>query len=297
MKRIFPIILFLMFLVAIPFVSAETVIELDPSTENVNAGDSFDVEILVTPDSIIDTVATDLITWNPENIHCKGISVGNLFDNQTIWIKGTIDNENGQIRNMIWGSNEPTDDKGIFCTMSFLALKGDTTIEISEDESGVARKGTEKEKTISNECTVAVSGEHIPIKPTASFISNINRLSVEVNAGTSEDDGNIQNYSWDWENDGVFDAYGKEQNHTYEENGTYEITLKVTDDEGFTTTKTSAVTVNTEIVNPAGNNEDDGFLTIAGILIIIAVVVFFAIILFVRNRNNVKTEDDDFNRL
>ena len=33
------------------------------------------------------------------------------------------------------------------------------------------------------------------------------------------------NWSWDFESDGIFDAYGKDVNHTYDEKGTYVITV------------------------------------------------------------------------
>lgn len=36
---------------------------------------------------------------------------------------------------------------------------------------------------------------------------------------------NYTNWSWDFESDGIIDAYGKEVNHTYNEKGTYQITV------------------------------------------------------------------------
>ncbi len=36
---------------------------------------------------------------------------------------------------------------------------------------------------------------------------------------------NYTNWSWDFDSDGIIDAYGKEVNHTYDEKGTYQITV------------------------------------------------------------------------
>ncbi|MCX6647441.1 MAG: PKD domain-containing protein [bacterium] len=45
------------------------------------------------------------------------------------------------------------------------------------------------------------------------------------------DGGEIQYWNWDWENDGIFDGYGKNVMHAYSVAGTYYVQLMVRDDE------------------------------------------------------------------
>ncbi len=63
-----------------------------------------------------------------------------------------------------------------------------------------------------------------------------------VNASASYDpDGRIVSYQWDWTSDGTYDAEGMVANHTYTSVGTYNVTLKVTDNDGMTSTTTQTV--------------------------------------------------------
>jgi len=61
--------------------------------------------------------------------------------------------------------------------------------------------------------------------------------------GSSDSDGSISSYEWDWTSDGTYDATGSTASHSYSSTGTYTVTLKVTDDEGATDTATVDITV------------------------------------------------------
>lgn len=101
--------------------------------------------------------------------------------------------------------------------------------------------------------------------PLASFTSTINGLSVDFDASTSSDsDGSIQFYDWDF-GDGDFAwGYGHETHigHQYFEAGSYTVTLKVTDSDGgiHTTTQTVVVTDSSSILllrpKPTKNRPD-----------------------------------------
>lgn len=45
------------------------------------------------------------------------------------------------------------------------------------------------------------------------------------------DGGEIQYWNWDWENDGIYDGFGKDVMHSYSVAGTYYVQLMVRDDE------------------------------------------------------------------
>jgi len=80
--------------------------------------------------------------------------------------------------------------------------------------------------------------------PSASFTTTTNDLTVNVDAsGSSDSDGSISSYEWDWTNDGTYEATGQTNSHTYGSEGTYNVKLRVTDDDGAVDTKTKTVTV------------------------------------------------------
>jgi PKD repeat protein len=80
--------------------------------------------------------------------------------------------------------------------------------------------------------------------PTASFTTSTTDLTVNVDAsGSSDTDGSISSYEWDWTNDGTYEGSGQTNSHTYGSEGTYNVKLRVTDNDGATSTKTKTITV------------------------------------------------------
>lgn len=124
--------------------------------------------------------------------------------------------------------------------------------------------------------------------PVASFTYSYTNLTVDVNASTSSDlDGSITEYAWDWTNDGVYDDYGVTESHTYGSNGTYTIKLRVTDNQGASDNTTATVTVKQgtsgegEDGDPPGAGFHDWFtflldLPFFVIILIIAIVFVMA---------------------
>jgi PKD repeat protein len=57
-----------------------------------------------------------------------------------------------------------------------------------------------------------------------------------------DSDGTITLYEWDWESDNVYDCNTTSpevMSHSYEEPGLYNVTLRVTDNDGLTHTATA----------------------------------------------------------
>lgn len=92
--------------------------------------------------------------------------------------------------------------------------------------------------------------------PTADFSVDASNLSVGVDASASTDsDGSIAAYRWDWTSDGNYESTGQTSSHTYPSEGEYDITLEVEDNDGATDTlvKTVSLTEQTD-----GGGSDGG---------------------------------------
>jgi PKD repeat protein len=83
----------------------------------------------------------------------------------------------------------------------------------------------------------AASFSHSPSEPAASETVNFD------GSGSSDPDGTIESYEWDFTNDGTIDATGSTASHVYGAAGSYTAALTVTDDDGATDTATQTVTV------------------------------------------------------
>jgi len=65
-----------------------------------------------------------------------------------------------------------------------------------------------------------------------------------------ETDGRIVSYAWDFDGDGTVDSYAAIVDHTFAENGTYAVTLTVTDEYGRTSTQTQTIVVGPVVQPP-----------------------------------------------
>ncbi|MER8026653.1 PKD domain-containing protein [Glutamicibacter protophormiae] len=85
--------------------------------------------------------------------------------------------------------------------------------------------------------------------PVAEFTKTVQDLKMLVDAsGSADPDGRIADYAWDFGDGNT--ATGASAEHDYEDEGTYVVTLTVTDDRGAT----AAATANVEVTAPA--NQD-----------------------------------------
>lgn len=90
------------------------------------------------------------------------------------------------------------------------------------------------------------------VEPTADFTATVNNTTVTFEDGSSDTDGNITAWSWDFGDGNTSTLQNPE--HTYEKDDkVYTVTLTVTDDDDATATKTKEVTVGTPNVAPVAD--------------------------------------------
>ncbi len=154
------------------------------------------------------------------------------------------------------------------------AIGLDGTIYFGSDDSWIyalTPEGTEKWKYQANQSiraplAIGLNGSLIvntvtgtvyafwdtpPEPPQASLSANPTSgeppLTVDFDASASSDsDGSIVKYEWDWEGDGTFDydsGTDPTAQYTYESEGEFVATVRVTDDDGLTDTESVTITV------------------------------------------------------
>lgn len=106
------------------------------------------------------------------------------------------------------------------------------------DDGGATNSKTE---------SVTVSAPVTNQPPTAGFTFSTNELTATFTDSSSDADGTITAWSWDF-GDGVIST-AQSPNHTYATAGTYNVTLTVTDDDGATDSETKSVTVSQTTTN------------------------------------------------
>ncbi|MFC6963054.1 PKD domain-containing protein [Halocatena marina] len=87
--------------------------------------------------------------------------------------------------------------------------------------------------------------------PTASFTTSPASPAPEQQvsfdaSGSSDADGLVNSYEWDFTSDGTTDTTGQTATHTYTTAGDYLVTLTVTDDAGATASNSATVSVQTD---------------------------------------------------
>jgi PKD repeat protein len=175
---------------------------------------------------------------------------------QAVAFDGSCSNDaDGTIILYEWDFNDDgvTDATGMSVTRSFpTAGVYPVTLTVTDNDGAVDAN--------TRGVPVAVggtSGDNQP--PTANFSvsfaegneANIGEVVTFKSDGSSDADGTIGAYEWDFDDDGVYDATGTTAAHVYHTGGAKIVTLRVTDDDGAFGFKTRVVSV--EFVRPTAD--------------------------------------------
>jgi len=154
---------------------------------------------------------------------------------------GSYDSD-GTIVAYYWDFGDGTKKDGMILYYTY-AAEGTYTINLTVMDNEGAFGFAER--------VVSVSATNL--QPIASWSETVTGLSVSFDAGASYDsDGSIASYSW-WFNDGSPSESGEIASHTFSAAGTYQVELKVTDNEGACGWLNKSVTVNAAPVGPVAD--------------------------------------------
>ena len=109
---------------------------------------------------------------------------------------------------------------------------------------------------------LANAGDNVSVTP---------NVLVQFSGAGTDEDGNIVNYEWDFDGDGVYEWSSSENGLTtyiYNNEGTFTAVLRVTDNDGFTSTDSRVITV---------GDDDEGFLPAPSLAAAVAAVAVIAL--------------------
>jgi PKD repeat protein len=109
------------------------------------------------------------------------------------------------------------------------------TVELTVIDNNGSTNSTTKQITIQNRAPTADAGPN--------QLVNTTLVSFD-GTGSSDPDGSIDSYAWDFGDNTT--GTGATPTHTYSQDGSYTVTLNVTDDDGGTDEDTASVTVDTQ---------------------------------------------------
>ncbi len=137
----------------------------------------------------------------------------------------------GTIASYAWDFGDGATATGVTATHDYLATGTyPVTLTVTDDQGGISST------------THQVSVVKPNAAPVAAFNAVVSALDVQVDAsGSSDAEGPLASYAWDFGDGGT--ATGVTAAHSYTADGTYPVTLTVTDSGGLTSTKTLQVTV------------------------------------------------------
>lgn len=162
---------------------------------------------------------------------------------------GNSESIKGKIINYEWDFGDGSDLQGGKSASYVYNEPGTYTVTLMvEEDSGKTATNTVtvEAKSVSSEPEAVITTD--PAYDTAAgTLNGILPFAVEFDASDSTDeDDDIVEYQWDFNGDGVVDQEGKKVNYTFEDSGTYEVTLYTIDTED----QSGSMSITVEVEEP-----------------------------------------------
>ena len=192
-------------------------------------------------DASLDEIAVYHSELTPEQVATHfGIAVGAPTASFTATVSdlsvdfdASASSDNGSVESYDWDFGDGQTATGPIVSHTYSAPGAYTAALTVTDDDGY-----------SSTTSQVVSATAPNVAPTAAFTSTIADLDADFDATTStDDDGTIETYEWDFGDGETDSTSGANVGHTYATAGTYTVTLVVTDDDGDSDTTTADITV------------------------------------------------------
>jgi PKD repeat protein len=195
------------------------------------AAGTYTVTLAVTDDGGLTDTATQDVTVSTGNVAPTASFTFACTDLACSFDASASTDTDGTIASYAWNFGDGTTATGVTAIHTYVAAGTYTvTLTVTDDQGATG--------VLTQDVTVT----DVNTAPTASFTSTCTDLACTFDASASVDtDGTIVSYAWNF-GDGAT-ATGVTASHVYGAEGTYTVTLTVTDDGGLTGVATAAVTV------------------------------------------------------
>jgi len=212
-----------------------TIVTTPTITHRYSDNGTYQITLTVTDDDGAEDTASQSITvLNQSPVASFTESATTVFTNEVIMFNASASYDpDGSIVSYEWNFGDGTNATGVTTNHAY-ADDGVYTVTLTVTDNDGATANETATKTVLNQPPIASFTESATIVFTGEIIY--------FNASTSYDpDGTIVSYFWDF-GDGT-NATGETTNHAYVDDGTYMVTLTVTDNDGATTSTNATKTV------------------------------------------------------
>ena len=256
------LIISLTFIISFPVSAAgNTKMGCYPSLKEVTVGDTFNVTVWLNASETVDSWWVGQLSFNEAVLgmaDVTSVSIDSFWNANNFFYNGTIDNNNGKITGIQAFINTNSTSNTTIFTVNFTAEKAGTCY-IKLTEAGAYSGGPNVLNTTYNtSILIKSSGSSPPSPPPPTnqnpsanaggpYENSVYRLITFDGSESSDSDGTITGYRWDFDNDGTYDTDWltiSTTTHTYSTVGTYTVKLQVKDDAEATATNTTTATIN-----------------------------------------------------
>jgi PKD repeat protein len=190
------------------------------------------------------TVSHDITVNNRPPTAAFGMSASDVDSGTPVTFTSTSSDPDGSIASYAWDfdGNGTTDATGATVSHSF-AHSGTPTVTLNVTDDDGATRSVSHPLTVHNRPPVAAFG--------MSSSSVDSGTPVTFSSTSSDPDGSVASYAWDFDGNGTTDATGATISHSFAHSGTPNVTLTVTDNEGATRSVSHSLNVGNRAPTPA----------------------------------------------